>query len=538
MVIKMKAIIIDDEKHVREGIMLLANWEHVGITEVLEATDGEKGIQLIKAHKPEIIFTDMSMPNKDGITLLKWIHSSELKSKTIVVSGYDDFHYMRSALYYGSFDYILKPIDRNLLNETLERAVLKWREQDEKRQSLLEKNQVINEVKPLYWDQLLTGVIYQKNPSTATVQKILKEFKINVDKVKCIVSILPIHKFLIQKFNGNRDVAFFAILNIVNEVVRNKNRGIGFRNLNKEDEIIILLWNAPQPHFIVEKIYAIIYQFIKMKCTIFMGDEMPCTLHSYQSASMVLQKYPLLEGEIEKKVVTPKEINHKANLHLLDYGQELKWALQRCSKDNLNEILQRLFKQLWESHNLSIEQLQLWDKQFKILRKNWLEEYDMDEYEDNFNGDGFWNEDGSFSFQKFMEVKQKEFHNLMNLLEKEKYQKGRTSIQEIESYLREHYYLDIKLQDIADRFFLSREYISRKFKQVYHVTLTEYVTEIRIEKSKELLENPHLKIYDIAKEVGYKDEKYYSKVFKKINGQTPNQYRQYIRTGLHTPSSS
>ncbi|WP_058307331.1 response regulator transcription factor [Gracilibacillus massiliensis] len=529
----MKAIIIDDEKHVREGILLLADWDHVGITEVLEATDGEEGIQLIKEHQPEIIFTDMNMPNKDGITLLKWIHSSDVESKTIVVSGYDDFHYMRSALFYGSFDYILKPMDRDLLNETLERAVHKWQEQDEKRQSLLEKDQVINEVKPLYWDQLFTGMIYQKHLSAATIQKMQKEFRMDVDKVKCMVSILPIHKLLIKKFNGDRDVAFFAILNIVNEVIRNKNCGIGFRNLNKEDEIIILLWNAPQPHFVLEKIYAIIYQFIKMKCTIFMGDEMACALHSYQSASMVLQKYHLLEGEVEKKVVTTNEINQKANLHLLDYGQELKWALQRGSTDGLDEILQRLFKQLCESHNLSFEQLQLWEKQFQLLKKNWLAEYDIDVNEDegNVQGDHFWNEDGGFSFQKFKQVKRKEFHDLMDLLEKVKYQKGKASIQEIEAYLRAHYYVDIKLQDIADRFYLSREYISRKFKQVYHVTITDYLTEIRIEKSKELLENPHLKIYDIASEVGYKDEKYYSKVFKKINGQTPNQYRRDIGTG-------
>ena len=113
---KLKAIIIDDEKHVREGIMLLANWDQYGITDIYEAKDGEEAKSMILKHHPEIIFTDMNMPKVDGIDLLKWIHTSDFTSKTIVVSGYDDFNYMRNAIAYGSFDYILKPIEPEILN--------------------------------------------------------------------------------------------------------------------------------------------------------------------------------------------------------------------------------------------------------------------------------------------------------------------------------------------------------------------------------------------------------------------------------------
>ena len=96
----MKAIIIDDEKHVREGLLLLAEWDQYGIHTILEAEDGEQAKKLIDEHRPEIIFTDMRMPKLDGISLLKWLHSSNIKSKTIVVSGYDDFEYMRNAIFY------------------------------------------------------------------------------------------------------------------------------------------------------------------------------------------------------------------------------------------------------------------------------------------------------------------------------------------------------------------------------------------------------------------------------------------------------
>lgn len=242
----MKAIIVDDEKHVREGLLLLAEWKKFGIHTVLEAKDGEEATRIIKEHQPEIIFTDMRMPKKDGISLLKWIHTSKILSKTIVVSGYDDFEYMRNAIYYKSFDYLLKPIEPDLLNETLERAVNEWKEQAH----------------------------HQKAIDTSTT---------------------------IQK---------------------------------------------------------------------------------------------------EKK-----------GIHL------------------------------------------------------------------------------------------------------------------IEEFIRQNYQNEINLQEIADRFFFSREYISRKFKQEFNDTITDYVIKIRMEKAKELLENSHLKIYEIANHVGYRDEKYFSKLFKKLIGIRPNEYR-------------
>jgi two-component system, response regulator YesN len=252
----LKAIIIDDEKHVREGLLLLGEWEKHGIETILEAEDGNEAIKLISEHRPAIIFTDMRMPKRDGISLLKWIHGSDLLSKTIVVSGYDDFDYMRNAIYYKSFDYILKPIDPEILNETLDRAVKEWN------------------------DEKLSRVIIQNSDSL------------------------------------------------------------------KQDNVI-------------------------------QNEEM-------------------------------------------------------------------------------------------------------------------------------------------------------NNMQKIEEYLRSHFQEDINLQDIADRFFLNRDYISRKFKQEFNETITDYLTKIRIEKAKELLGNPTKKIYEIAYQVGYQNEKYFSKVFKKQTGVTPNEYRNAI----------
>jgi two-component system, response regulator YesN len=98
----MKALIVDDEKHVREGIKILGDWEQNGIDEIYEAGNGEEAIHLIQKYKPEIIFSYMKIPKMDGVNLLEWIKENQPTSKTIVVTGYDDYHYMRKAIHFGS----------------------------------------------------------------------------------------------------------------------------------------------------------------------------------------------------------------------------------------------------------------------------------------------------------------------------------------------------------------------------------------------------------------------------------------------------
>jgi two-component system response regulator YesN len=525
----MKAIIIDDEKHVREGLLLLGEWDRFGIHEIFEAKDGEEAKTLILEHRPEIIFTDMNMPKLDGIQLLKWLHDKEINSKTIVVSGYDDFHYMRNAITYGSFDYILKPIEPDVLNETLERATKEWKKQALMRESTLENTRVMNEIKPLYWDHLFTGIITKPTIPAEAKEKIQKEFGINLTEVQCTITLLSIKSIISRYFEGDKDLAFFTTLNICNEIAWSNRNGVCFRNVNKEDEIIILLWNHKNQFDLLEKIQACIFKYCHIKMTMAVGKPSQQLQETYQSALQTMLKHNIVEAN-KKKIVSYQDISSSPLLHILDYTQEIMWALQSGSIEQMDEVLNRIFHSLQLTHILSFEQIQVWENQFELLRKKWLKEYNINEQISQYNGKDYWEDDGSFSYEKFKQEKRKEFHELIHSLYKVKYQKEKNSIQEIELFLRNNYERDIPLQEIADRFYLSREYISRRFKAEYNETITNYLTNIRIEKAKELLENPHLKIYEISFKVGYQNEKYFSKVFKKAVGLTPNEYRVSMMT--------
>ncbi|WP_273123630.1 response regulator transcription factor [Bacillus weihaiensis] len=526
----MKAIIIDDEQHVRDGLTLLAEWDRFNISSIFQAKDGEEAKSLILKHRPEIIFTDMNMPKVDGIELLKWIHNQEIHSKTIVVSGYDDFRYMRNAITYGSFDYILKPIEPDILNDTLERAVKEWKEEAKKRESTLENTRVMNEAKPLYWDHFFSSLLTKTKIDRETSSKIKREFKIDIQNTELTISLFSIELLEKTIFKGDKDLAFFTILNICNEVVSGDQCGVSFRNSYKEDEMVILLWKKQKVEERNKRIKEAIKEFSGITVLISIGETSISLTKTYQSACQTKMKRNLLTMSHEELVydVSPSS---QPLFHLFDYTEDIHWALQSGKIDQVDLLLEELFTTLKKDFTMSLEQIALWEDQFNQMRKNWLKEYkvnDRNVYEKRKN---YWEGNGLFSYDKFKQEKKREFHDLIRILCEVKYKKEKSNIQEIEQYIRKNYDKDLTLQGIAERFFLSREHISRRFKQEYHDTVTNYLTTIRIEKAKELLENPFLKVYEVSSKVGYQNEKYFSKVFKKVVGVTPNEYRAEVSKG-------
>lgn len=513
----MKALIIDDERHVREGVILLGEWSKFGINTILEAEDGDEAIQLINKHRPEIIFTDMRMPKRDGMSLLKWLKEAELTCKTIVISGYDDFNYMRNAIQNNSFDYILKPIEPDALNGTLEKAIKEWREQ---KKSQLETAMALNEAKLLYWDRLFSKAIKGSSLSKENLTKIVCEFDRPILNERLTAAIISAYRPIVDKDGQNHST---KIIEKCNEILSMNKAGIAFRNVDKAEEVIVLFWKKDCVKYFIERILGNIRHSLELNCRIFVGDEAANALQAYQAAQFVQKKQNLLDW---KTIYYDRDIKQTPIFNLLDYAQELKWAIQSGSTEQVDQILMTIFD-LFEndSYIMTNEQLENWESQFELLKQTWLQEYKRTNLKNLYKGIHYWKKDKAFSFELFKEEKRKEFHDVIRVLQSLHYQKEKSIIHQIEEYIRENYQKELQLQEMADRFFLSREYISRQFKKEFSCNITDYLMKIRMQKAKELLENPYLKIYDIAFQVGYQNEKYFSKVFKKYFGMTPNDYR-------------
>lgn len=207
----MKVLIVDDEKHVRDAIRLLVDWAKHGIDGILEAPEGETAVRILEAEKPEIVFTDMRMPIMDGVGLLEWIHEHHPSCKTIVVSGHDDFDFVRHTVKYGGLDYILKPIDPDELDGALAKAVDAWKRENEARLRDQIRAIQINEIKPVYWDRLFSGLIADEAAAPALPAQFGQEFGLPVLPGEARVAVMTIDtmpRAVRGKFGSDLDLLF------------------------------------------------------------------------------------------------------------------------------------------------------------------------------------------------------------------------------------------------------------------------------------------------------------------------------------------
>jgi YesN/AraC family two-component response regulator len=124
----MTVLIVDDEQHVIDALLLLIPWEEMGVDRTLVAGSVPEAIRLLEEEKPEIAFVDVVIGNMLGTEILNHINSERLRTKAIAISGYDDYEYIRTMFILGGVDYLLKPIEQQVAIQALQKAISKVRQ--------------------------------------------------------------------------------------------------------------------------------------------------------------------------------------------------------------------------------------------------------------------------------------------------------------------------------------------------------------------------------------------------------------------------
>ncbi len=532
----MKALIVDDERHVREAIRLLVNWETYGIKSILEAQDANSAIELIERERPQIIFTDMMMPGTMGTELLAWIQQHAPRTKTIVISGHDDFDFVRKTVMYGGIDYILKPIDPIQLNEAVSKAVASRKQEDEGSEQEQRKTIEINQLKPVYWNKMLTHLLDDPSYYSSIVETLHTEFGFPIANLQCRIAVLAtdtINPVIRRKFAGSEDLLYFSLLNICNEFVRKESQGVAFRH--DHGDIVVILWKQTEnAAALLDSMNNGIQQAFGSRLEFGVGSErmVPAGFkQSYSEAILVLRQRNMRVSRPRIRCFDPNENPRQSTVHMSEYEDRLLFAIRSGQEKPIKEAVQSWIDQVERMKYINIEQLELWGHEFDVIKARWLKELFGDlPISLSLPSESTLfivplDQDGCLSLEQWGEELEQGLLRLSQLWVEHKRQDEHI-IFDIVKYVDSHYADDLTLQNIAERFFLSREYISRKFKQQFQENLSDYIERTRMDKAKLLLMNPQYRIVQIADLVGYKDEKYFSKVFKKQEGVSPNEYRK------------
>lgn len=532
-----KIMVVDDEIWFREGIKSSIQWNKYDAEIIGDARDGAEALEVIECERPNIVFADIRMPAMDGLELTAAIKEKYPNIKVIIVSGYEDFEYARKAMSLGVSYYLTKPVDVDQLICIVNKV--KHEIEKEKEECVLRQkiDQQLRESLPLLREKFLNNLINGEIKKVPEIKSKLGFLNIPLQLRKYLVFVLDIeyHKQIFsEQQEMDEQLVRFAVYNIVDEILQSEKDILIFNRGNNSITGIATFNNQANDALInirVSKLFTkfmgLVQKFLKVTLTIGaskINNNWEKINEAYQQA-MDAVKCKLIFGKGQAIFYHDINVAYKENIHLnfID-REELLDALKLCDMDKVKNILNVNLDELREKSYIEIDRIQ--QIYLRILGDITNFADDMGASENIFKGN---------PFKKLLNLSTIEDINswLINICSKIteliislREERNMNTVQKVIEYINNNYSKDISLNSAAEHVSLSPAYLSRLFKKEVKKSFIQCVMEERLKKAKELLCNTDKKMYEIANEVGYSDMRYFTKMFKSLEGITPSQYRE------------
>lgn len=477
-------LIVEDEKMIRQGIKAMVQRSGVQVDIILECSNGEMALDILKNQTVDVMFTDIRMPKMDGIELVKAMQELPRKPLTVAISGYDEFSYAVEMLRAGVREYILKPVDRDQVTAILEKLDAEIR-----------KNQVKTENNRTIGCQQLKHLMQDDNITEAERIAILREYGDSFYKDGYVVCCID-----------NREGEML----IDDDHVYINNLGDNEAYIMKPE----LLEGFKRQEW--RRRYVGISSFKQGLENLREGYEeaKKARKEAFWAEKPVMEYEEVVEREAEESGET--EVisleNYVQMLGTDKYEQAMKqmrnvfWnARRKVGHGHLETELTNFLNKLLQTYEavLHTESDEV-EKMKHLYRYSCVSEYESE----------------------FMEWLEKFTTNLNHQFED---YKNKQKIQQAVLYIRENYDKDLNMAVVSNHISMNYSLFSYAFKQYTGTNFVNFLKDIRMEKAKELLEKTDLRIVEISQKIGYENEKHFMKIFKVTCGVSPTEYRKNMQ---------
>lgn len=536
---EIKVFLVEDEMVIRRGIKNSIDWEKEGYIFCGEASDGELAYPMIIKEKPDILITDIRMPFMDGLELCKLVKKELPNIKILILSGYDEFDYAKEAIRLGVTEYLLKPISSGKLLEALNGVSESIRREKEDkdlvRKYMEEMRENTEHEKQKFFEQMIAG-----NLSMADALETGKKYEMNLSAG--MYNLLLFCFTLGEENRKSRELlgeAEYAIEKLTErlEYVFEFQRGVeGWAFLLMAD-------NEEQMSERVKELSKDLEEIMKNYSTIayFGGIGQPVARlreleESFREAERALAARFTMELN---RIISVEDIRMAQNVDTLDdieitsFGEiektrtMLEKFLNNGAEDEIDEFVDVYINELPEENLKSVLMRQYIIMDAYIVMMSFCEKIEGIEGEMQAQSEELKN--SMKTIQTLEEIKNYIRMLLKKIIGVRDTISGRRYSDIIEiakDQIRKTYMSDeISLNTIAAEVGMSPSYFSSIFSKEMGKTFVEYLTEIRMDRAKELLMCSSMKTSEIGYEVGYKDPHYFSYIFKKTQNCTPKEFR-------------
>lgn len=536
---EIKVFLVEDEMVIRRGIKNSIDWEKEGYIFCGEASDGELAYPMIIKEKPDILITDIRMPFMDGLELCKLVKKELPNIKILILSGYDEFDYAKEAIRLGVTEYLLKPISSGKLLEALNGVSESIRREKEDKDLVrkymeeMRENTEHEKQKFFEWmiagnlsmaDALETGKKYEMNLSAGMYNLLLFRFTLGEENRKS-GELLGEAEYAIEKLTERLEYVF------------------EFQHGVEGWAFLLMADNEEQMSERVKELSKDLEEIMKNYSTIayFGGIGQPVARlreleESFREAERALAARFTMELN---RIISVEDIRMAQNVDTLDdieitsFGEiektrtMLEKFLNNGAEDEIDEFVDVYINELPEENLKSVLMRQYIIMDAYIVMMSFCEKIEGIEGEMQAQSEELKN--SMKTIQTLEEIKNYIRMLLKKIIGVRDTISGRRYSDIIEiakDQIRKTYMSDeISLNTIAAEVGMSPSYFSSIFSKEMGKTFVEYLTEIRMDRAKELLMCSSMKTSEIGYEVGYKDPHYFSYIFKKTQNCTPKEFR-------------
>ncbi len=498
-----KVLIIEDEFITRQGLKYMIEWEKEGFQIVGEGSNGQEGLDLVERLAPHIVLVDIVMPIIDGLEFSEIISRKYPSIKIIVISSHDKFEYVRTALTNGATDYILKPT--------------------------LNPKSLLGTLKTTATKIPSLSLAKQEMPFAIKLEKFLLGYDDTLDTTEVL---------------GIFNKTLYRLLAIDLKTVP---------NINKENTLSIK--SLIETHFLESEKFA--------NLTVFLNESIVCVVLNYeldnekflikeckelaekvrgmyQGTFFVVSRHFLSIKEIKKYFESDirQELGngfYYAETPILIIEKEKKESkINKFSFDTFSSFLSKGYYrndfELFKEYTFYMLENQKDPYKLTNISKNLLYNYLTEiekifENSEDLRSEYFYKIDKCINSKDYINICNEMFA-VLDLHLKEKVEIEDYRIIEIKDYVERHYSEQLELSDIANNFNFSYSYLSAYFSQMSKEGFSEYLNKVRIDKACDRLIKTDTSIATIGTSVGYSDHSYFCRVFKKVTGETPSNYRK------------
>lgn len=524
---KWRVLIVDDEFRIGQMIKKLIRWEELEMECADVVDNGVTALQIIETQRIDVVITDVRMPKINGLDLIQMSKEKNPQIRFVVVSGYKEFEYARRALQYGVDEYLLKPINEEELNKIM-RKIYEYLCQ--KKNDMIRKNKIeetIAESKQIIRREFLNNIIEHEdqteynNGRVSLEAELYRGIDIKLDYINCESA---------DKKQDTRMVEW--IISTVENILK-----------SEAEEVLIC-----------EKEYLHIY-------CLFNYDEGKAKIIKNSINEILSEIQDYISGFEQYEVTIGIGTERK------EFG-EIRFSIKEANKAVCNRIKQGVGRLIY-FENIPTKEVE--ETSLSVYKENFVSSiesynrrsleqcinqiysgYVMDEIEcsscydvagdlaDIFFGRIESNSEETQRISqnlrnriqhcntviKLKNLLKTEFGNYLDMEREALETESVRPIRKAKQFIEEHYREKIGLEDIAAVVELNPVYFSVLFKKETGLNFSSYLTNVRIEKAKEMLCTTNETVAAIADSVGYKDARYFSQTFTKIVGVKPVLYRK------------